>query len=120
MAYNEQLSDRIRAALVEMPQVEEKRMFGGICYMVNNKMCIGVSNDEMMCRIGPDAYEQALERHGCREMVFTGRPMNGYVFVSNDGMKSEQEFRNWIDLCLAFNKVAKSSKKKTAASENHR
>ena len=120
MGYNEQLSDRIRAALMDLPQVEEKRMFGGICYMDNNKMCIGVSNDEMMCRIGADAYEHALEKQGCREMVFTGRPMNGYVFVSNDGMKNEQEFRYWIDLCLAFNKEAKPSKKKTAASKNPR
>ncbi|GEP95861.1 TfoX/Sxy family protein [Chitinophaga cymbidii] len=77
MAFNEQLSNRIREALAAVPGVSEKRMFGGICYMVNDKMCVGVAGDEMMCRIGEEQYEQVLERNGCREMVFTGRPMKG-------------------------------------------
>ena len=80
--------------------------------MVNDKMCIGVVGDEMMCRIGEARYEAALERQGCREMVFTGRPMKGYVYVSPEGMKTTAQFRHWIDLCLAFNPEAKSSKKK--------
>lgn len=113
MAYNETLSDRIREALADVPCVSEKLMFGGICYMVNDKMCVGVAEDEMMCRIGPDQYEAALERRGCREMVFTGKPMKGYVFVSEDGMRSQKDFQYWIDLCLAFNPLAKASKKKT-------
>ena len=95
-----------------MPNVEEKHMFGGTCFMLNGKMCMGVVQDDMMCRIGPDAYEQALERKGCREMVFTGKPMKGYVFVSEEGMKSKKDFDYWIDLCIKFNKDAKSSKKK--------
>ncbi len=113
MAFNEALSNRIREALVKVPNVTEKLMFGGICYMVNDKMCIGVANDEMMCRIGEEAYEAALERPGCREMVFTGRPMKGYVFVTDEGMKTSKDFKYWIDLCLAFNPKAKSSKKKS-------
>lgn len=112
MAFNEALSNRIREALVKVPNVTEKLMFGGICYMVNDKMCIGVANDEMMCRIGEEAYEAALERPGCREMMFTGRPMKGYVFVADEGMKTSKDFQYWIDLCLAFNPKAKSSKKK--------
>ena len=112
MAFNEQLSNRIREALATVPGVSEKRMFGGICYMVNDKMCVGVAGDEMMCRIGEEQYEQALERNGCREMVFTGRPMKGYVFVSDEGMRSKKDFDYWIGLCLAFNPKAKSSKKK--------
>jgi TfoX/Sxy family transcriptional regulator of competence genes len=111
MAFNEKLSDRIREALANQPNVEEKYMFGGVCYMVNNKMCIGVANDEMMCRIGPDKYEESLEKNGVREMVFTGRPMVGYVFVSEEGMKTKREFEHWINLCLDFNVQAKSSKK---------
>src|SRR3954467_13382048 len=101
MAYDEKLNDRIREAIAELPGVEEKHMFGGTCFMVNGKMCIGVVKDEMMCRIGPDVYEQALEKPGCREMVFTGRPMKGYVYVSDDGIKTKKEFKYWIDLCLA-------------------
>ncbi|HNQ61729.1 MAG TPA: TfoX/Sxy family protein [Bacteroidia bacterium] len=115
MAYSEKLSDRIREAIAHLPNVEERLMFGGVCYMLNGKMCIGVVKDEMMCRIGPDAYEEALEKQGCREMVFTGKPMKGYVYVSNDGMKSKKDFDYWIKLCVEFNKLAKASKKKKAA-----
>ena len=71
MAYNEKLSDRIRGAMAGLKKVEEKYMFGGVCYMLNKKMCVGVVKDEMMCRINPDVYEQALEKKGCREMIFT-------------------------------------------------
>ena len=68
MAFNETLSNRIREELVDVPRFEEKLMIGGVCFMVNEKMCIGVVEDEMMCRIGPDAYEEALEKNGVREM----------------------------------------------------
>jgi TfoX/Sxy family transcriptional regulator of competence genes len=115
MAYNEKLNDRIREAIADLPKVEEKFMFGGTCFMLNGKMCIGVVGDEMMCRIDHDIYEEALERKGCREMVFTGKPMKGYVFVNEDGYKSKKDFEYWIDLCVAFNKKAKASKKKKKA-----
>lgn len=111
MAYNEKLSDRIREALVKIPKMEEKHMFGGVCYMVNYKMCIGVVKDEMMCRIDPARMEEALSRPGCRQMDFSGKPMKGYVFVDGTGMKSKADFDYWIRLCLDFNKSAKSSKK---------
>ena len=80
--------------------------------MVNGKMCVGIIDDEMMCRIDPDVYEKALEKKGCREMDFTGRPMKGYVFVSEDGMKTKKDFDYWISLAMEFNKKAKASKKK--------
>ncbi len=112
MAYNEQISNRIREALAGIPNLEEKEMFGGVCYMVNDKMCIGVIGNEMMCRVGPAHYEEALEKNGCREMDFARRPMKGYVYVAEEGMKSAKEFNYWISLCLEFNKEAKSSKKK--------
>ncbi len=113
MAYNEKLADRIRIRLSEIPRVEEKFMFGGVCFMLKGKMCIGVAKDEMMCRIDPEGYEAALGKKGCREMVFTGRPMKGYVFVSEEGMKSKKDFDYWINLCLEFNHKAKASRKKT-------
>src|SRR5258708_3004302 len=112
MAYNEKLSNRIRETLVNVTHVEEKQMFGGICYMINGKMCVGVSKDEMMCRIDPDIYEEALEKNGCREMVFTGRPMKGFVFVGEEGIQTKKEFDYWINLCLEFNSKAKTSKKR--------
>src|SRR6188472_2555254 len=111
MAYNENLADRIREALVDVPKVSEKSMFGGVCIMVNNKMCVGVVKDEMMCRINPEQEETVLERAGCRAMDFTGRPMKGFVFVAEEGMKSNKDLMYWINLCLDFNKLAKASKK---------
>ncbi len=112
MAFNEKLNDRIREALYLLPNIEEKHMFGGTCYLLNGKMCVGVVKDEMMCRIDPDVYEEALHKDGCREMVFTGKPMKGYVFVNEDGIKTQQDFDYWIKLCLDFNPIAKASKKK--------
>ncbi len=112
MAYNEKLNDRIREAMAAYPNVEERHMFGGTCYMLNGKMCVGVAGDEMMCRIDPDLYEESLEKKGCREMVFTGRPMKGYVFVSDEGMRTKKEFEYWIGLCVDFNARAKAAKKK--------
>ena len=112
MAYNTKLADRIREAIADIPHVEEKFMFGGVCFMLNGKMCIGVVQDEMMCRINPEVYEEALHKDGCREMVFTGKPMKGYVYVSEEGLKTKKEFDYWINLCVAFNSLAKASKKK--------
>lgn len=112
MAYNEKLADRIREALVEVKRVKEKEMMGGLTFMVNDKMCVGIIGDEMMCRIDPELQSEALDKKGCRIMDFTGRPMKGYVMVHPGGMKSKSEFDYWIQLCLDFNKFAKSSKKK--------
>lgn len=112
MAFDEKLVDRIRESLVDIKKVEEKNMFGGVCFMVNGKMCIGVVKDEMMCRIDPKMDEIVLEKEGCRQMDFTGKPMKGYVFISNSGMKTKKAFEYWVSLCLEFNSKAKASKKK--------
>lgn len=112
MAYNQKLADRIRERLAGTKKVKEKEMMGGLTFMVNDKMCIGLIKDEMMCRIDPDKQEDALSKIGCRIMDFTGRPMKGYVMVDDTGIRSKKDFDYWIGLCLEFNKKAKSSKKK--------
>src|SRR6267142_1905858 len=112
MAYDQKLATRIRERLEGTPKVKEKEMMGGLTFMVNDKMCIGIIKDEMMCRIDPGLQEVALSKTGCRIMDFTGRPMQGYVMVDDSGMKTKKEFEYWINLCLDFNKHAKSSKKK--------
>ena len=112
MAFDEKLVDRIRESLFDIKKVEEKNMFGGVCFMVNGKMCIGVVKDEMMCRIDPAKDEFVLEKTGCRRMDFTGKPMKGYVFISDEGMKTKKAFEYWVELCLEFNSMAKASKKK--------
>jgi len=112
MAQNEQLANRIREMLAEAGQLEEKTMFGGLCFMLNSKMCICVNENEILCRIGPDEYEHALTLNGCREMDFTGRPMKGYVFVENDALRTTTALTYWVEQCIAFNKVAKASTRK--------
>lgn len=112
MAYNESLADRIRNALGHLSNVEEKHMFGGVCFMVNDKMCVGVVKDDMMCRIDPALDHEVLEKPGCRPMDFTNRPMKGYVYINEEGRASKKDFEYWIGLCLEFNSRAKQSKKK--------
>jgi TfoX/Sxy family transcriptional regulator of competence genes len=115
MAINENLANRIREKLVDIPDIEEKKMFSGMCFMVNGKMCICVNEEEMLCRIGPNKIEWALEQPGCRPMIHNGRNMTGYVFVREDVLKSDESFNSWVKLCLEFNKEAKASKKKKKA-----
>lgn len=112
MAYDEKLADKIREALADrgITNVEEKKMFRGLCFMVNDKMCVCASADELMCRIGPE-YKEALELNGVRGMIRNGKALKDYVFVSPAAMKTKKEFDNWIDKSLAFNKFAKASKK---------
>ena len=112
MAFNERLANRIRERLSNLPDIEEKTMMGGLVFMVNDKMCIGIIKDEMMCRIDRNFHETAIEMRGCRTMDFTKRPMIGYVLIDETGMKTNAEFDYWINLCLDFNKYAKASKKK--------
>lgn len=112
MAYNEHLANRTRELLLIKKNVKEKQMMGGLTFMVNDKMCVGILNDDLMVRIDPLVYEKALERKGCREMDFTGRPMKGFVLVGPEGTKLKNDLDFWINLAVNFNKRAKSSKKK--------
>ena len=112
MAYDLHLANRIRERLAAMPKIEEKEMMGGLTFMVNDKMCIGVVKDEMMCRIDPEFHDTAIEMIGCRTMDFTNRPMKGYVLIDSTGMRTTKDFEFWINLALEFNDKAKSSKKK--------
>lgn len=112
MAYCEDLANRIRQRLAELPNIEEKKMMGGLTFMFNNKMCVGIIKDELMCRIDPTLHEESVEKNGCRTMDFTKRPMKGYVMIDESGMKSQTDFDYWINLAIDFNKQAKSSKKK--------
>ena len=113
MAYNEKLADRIREALVDFPRVEEKKMFRGVTFMVNRKMCVCVSGDEMMCRFDPELQENVAEKNGFRAMIMKGRQYKGYGYIGQEGIKSKKDFNYWINLCLEFNSKAKASKKRS-------
>ena len=112
MAYNEKLTARIREALAHLPNVEEKRMFRGVTFMVNDKMCISAGDNKIMCRIDPFIQEEALKRKGSETVKMRGREYKGYVYVSEEGIKTKKDLDYWIRLALEFNKLAKSSKKK--------
>ena len=112
MAFNEHMADRIKRILRERKVAyEERKMFGGLCFMVDGKMCIGVEKERIMARIDPGIYDEALKRKGSRPMDFTGRIMKGYVFVDEGGVDMEEDLEYWVDLCLDFNPRAKASKK---------
>jgi hypothetical protein len=111
--YSEYLADRIRLILDKKKvSFGENKMMGGIAFMVNEKMCVGVLNDDLMARVGVDVYEEALTRKGARVMDFTKRPMKGWIFVGPEGIDSEDDLESWIQLALDFNPRAESSKKR--------
>ncbi len=113
MAFNEFLADRVSRFFDEkrIPFIA-KKMMGGLCYMIDDKMCVGIIKDEIMARINPDIYEESLTKHGCNEMNFTGRPMKGYVFLNDEAIDMEEDLYYWLQLALDFNPLAKASKKK--------
>lgn len=112
MASDEILLLLVREALMKVPKVEEKKMFRGICFMVNGKMCVTVGKDELMCRFDPLQQDNVLAKKGTREMVMKGKVLNGYVYIGPEGWKIKEDFDYWIKLALEFNKKAKASKKK--------
>ncbi len=112
MAYSEDLAEKIRHHLMNIPNIQEKEMFGGIAFMNNGKMSVGVIKDDLMVRLDPEIYLEVLEKNGCREMDFTGRPMKGWVLVEESGYARSKDFDYWIQLALDYNLKAKKSVKK--------
>jgi TfoX/Sxy family transcriptional regulator of competence genes len=113
MAYNEKLADQVRDIIsVTHKNVEEKKMFGGLCFMVNDKMCVGVEQERLMVRLDPAKYDEVMEKEGCKPMDFTGKVMKGYVFVAAAVLNTKKKLEYWIKLALEYNEIAKASKKK--------
>jgi TfoX/Sxy family transcriptional regulator of competence genes len=102
MVFDEAVAKRVRSALGKTPEVVEKKMFGGIAFMVRGNMCCGVIDDRLMVRVGPDGYEAALSRPHARPMDFTGRPMKGLVFVEPPGFASVGDLKGWIGRAMEF------------------
>src|SRR5688572_29779366 len=111
MAYNEKLADRVRELIaLTHKNIEEKKMFGGLCFMVNGKMCVGVEKDRMMVRFDPARNDEIMELSGAGPMDFTKRVMKGFAFVEADVLKSKKELEFWIGLALEFNERAKAAR----------
>lgn len=112
MAYDEHLAERISDVLKEKKvRYEAKNMMGGLCYMIKDKMAVGIVKDSLMIRIDPDLYETSLKEMGVRPMDFTGKVLRGFLLVDPVGIDMQKDLEHWIQLCLDFNPKAKSSKK---------
>lgn len=118
MTFNAQLVDRIREVLaaqsiVNKPHIEEKAMFGGLCFMMNNKMLICIGGDGLLCRIGKTQATKELENSNCRQSIMGTRTMKDYVDVAGADISTREALNYWVTLCLQFNKEAKASKPKS-------
>ena len=97
MAYDEGLAERIRDLTEDRSSPSERKMFGGLCFMLDGNMCFGIVGSELMVRVGPDAYEETLTLPHVREMDFTGRSMKGMVYVGEAGLSEDEDLAAWLD-----------------------
>ena len=102
MAYDESLAGRVRALLADEMELSERKMFGGLAFMVWGNMCCGIVGKELMVRVGPEQYAAALAQPHAREMDFTGRPMTGMIMVATDGLASDEALEQWIRQSVTF------------------
>ena len=102
MPYDEGLAQRLRETYGDRRGVVEKKMFGGLAFMVNGHMSCGVVREELMVRVGPDLYDEAMARPHAREMDFTGRSLKGFVYVAQEGFEDDADLASWVELSLQF------------------
>jgi hypothetical protein len=102
VAYDQDLAQRLHALLADRGDLSERKMFGGLALMVSGNMAVGIIGDELMVRVGPDTYENALDQPHARVMDFTGRPMRGFVSVAPAGFASDAGLRAWVDRGVAY------------------
>ncbi len=102
MAYDQNTAARLRQVFAGRTDIVEKKMFGGIAFMLSGNMLCGVNKNALMARVGPQQYKQALTRPYAREMDFTGRPMKGFIYVEPQGFDTSQALHEWVELCENF------------------
>jgi len=102
MAYDEKLADRVRGALKRRRGISEKKMFGGVGFMVRGNMACGVHKDMLVVRVGPELYEESMQLPYTRPFDMTGRAMKGWILVEAGGMKSEADFKDWVNQGVEF------------------
>ena len=113
MAYNIELADKIREYLAEIPDlnITEKKMFGGLAFLIDDKMCVNVSGDNLMLRYNPDLEEEVSTKIGFLPMIMKGKQMPGFCYVEPEGFRKVDDFDYWMKISLENNKIAKKSKK---------
>ena len=102
IGYNEQLAEWVADLLLDQPALTERKMFGGISFLLHGNLCCGVVNEELVVRVGPDAYEESLAAPHAREMDFTGWPMKGWVFVASAGVDMDEALEDWVAQGVRF------------------
>lgn len=102
MAYDEGLAERLQDYFEGRSDVEIRKMFGGLCFMVSNHMCCGIVGDTLMARVGPNRYEECLKKKHAREMDFTGKAMKGMVYVDPEGFESDAGLEHWVGICESY------------------
>ncbi len=102
MPYDETLAQRVEQVLSQQPGIVSRKMFGGLAFMLNGNMSVGILRDQLMVRIGPDGYEDALSLPHCRPMDFTGRPMRGFVMVDPEGIADDAALNEWVQRGVSF------------------
>lgn len=102
MAYDETLAGRIRDAIAAKPGIVEKKMFGGVGFLLNGNMLVGVWNDSLIARVGPEASYEALQKPHVRPMDITGKPMKGWLMIEPDGIDKDAQLKSWIQLAIQF------------------
>lgn len=112
MTYKEELAVRVRQVVGDGPGLTERKMFGGIAFMLNGNMFCGITRDDLMVRVGPDLFEEALARPGARPMDFTGRPMKGMLFVGAEGYGTDEQLRAWVEQTLEYVRSLLAKKKR--------
>ena len=105
MGGDSELVSRVRAALARVPGVKEKTIFGSTAFMVRDKLCVSARAGRIMCRIDPAIHDDALEREGCRTVVMKGKDCRGYMYVSEDALRTSGDLKYWVDLALNYNKT---------------
>ena len=115
MAINEQLTNKVRQAFAETPGVEEKKMFSGIAFMVNKKLCVSVGNNRIMCRVDPGLHDELIRKPGCTTVVMKGRNYKGYIWVNESVLTTKKQIDYWVKLALDFNPKAKATIEKSTA-----
>jgi TfoX/Sxy family transcriptional regulator of competence genes len=102
MAFDEDVAVRIRTRLADQADVRERRMFGGLCFLCGGNMACGIVGEELMVRVGPDGWLDALEQPHTREMDFTGRSMKGMVYIGVDGFAEDADLARWVEQGTAY------------------
>ena len=102
MAFDEGLAQRLRELFADQEHVVEKKMFGGLAFMVSGNMCCGVVDDKLMARVGAEQYLESLTKNHVQQMDFTGKPLKGFVYVEAPGIESDEDLKYWMNTCLGF------------------